>query len=170
MAITIESCKSLYIVTIVENLRGEGVKYLKNELLEAELRAMRVNGQSFDFVTMSNFYGGYRWFFVCPKCGNKYTKLFLPPEKAINKEKLYLCRHCHKLKNESSLIYKEPIYRNVLRPLKRLKSIEAQLKQGHLRKPDQIALIKEYKNIEEKLKASPDYLIYTFKKDKGLLK
>jgi len=107
---------------------------------------------------------------VCPKCGKRFTKLFLPPEYAITKEKLYLCRGCHKLKNESSLIYKEPIYRNVLRPLKRLKTIEAQLKQGHQRNSNQLALIKEYRTIEEKLKASPEYMIYTFKKDKGLLK
>jgi hypothetical protein len=42
-------------------------------------------------------FGGRRWWFLCPSCGRRVGKLYLPPN-----EKIFACRLCHGLTYRSS--------------------------------------------------------------------
>ncbi len=42
-------------------------------------------------------YGGLRWWFECPGCDRRASKLYLPPRK-----NLFMCRVCHDLSYESA--------------------------------------------------------------------
>ena len=130
-------------------------------------KKFKVNGQTFDYTAIKNKLGGYRWFFCCPKCGRRSSKLFLPPE-GSSKENLYLCKRCHKLKNQSSIFGQNSIYKRVTRPLKRLDNIAKRLERGYL-SPERVKeLLDEYDAIEKRLKSSQEYRLYAFKKKRGM--
>lgn len=42
-------------------------------------------------------YGGLRWWFLCPKCNLRVSRLYKPPQVYC-----FFCRHCHDLTYESS--------------------------------------------------------------------
>jgi len=44
------------------------------------------------------FYGGLRWWFLCPLCSRRVRKLYLPMDGAHQ----FGCRHCHALSYDSS--------------------------------------------------------------------
>jgi LSD1 subclass zinc finger protein len=44
------------------------------------------------------FYGGHRWWWLCPRCGSRRRKLHLPPGRTR-----FLCRDCHALTYASCL-------------------------------------------------------------------
>lgn len=41
--------------------------------------------------------GGFRWWFLCPKCRRRVSHLYRPPDAYC-----FLCRHCHDLSYESA--------------------------------------------------------------------
>lgn len=176
MQVTVEGCTSICIHALQKSIRKlierdhpqptieELYDYTKEELLK-----FAVNGQTFQYASMKNYLGGYRWFFLCPKCTNQASKLFLPPEGSRNKEQKYLCKSCHKLKNQSALMGQNNMYRLVTRPLKRMKEIEDKISKGHLKQEKVQELINEYESIERQLKESPEYRLYSFKKKHGLV-
>lgn len=176
MQITVESCQSICMSALQKEIRyaiekeklefkDENAAY---ELFVQELNKFSVNGQTFKYISKENYLGGYRWFFLCPKCNKRANKLFLPPVAATSREQKYLCKACHKLKNQSSLVGSNQLYKAVMRPLKRLKDIEDRIARGHLKSEKIQSLLDEYELIESRLKESQEYRLYDFKRKHGL--
>lgn len=175
MQVTIEAC-----TLICVNILQKAVKKLiKREYPEStrdetyqytfkELKKFTANEQFFEYEALSNYLGGHRWFFKCPKCHNRASKLFLPPV-GYGKEQKYLCKSCHKLKNQSALMGQNNMYRKVTRPLKRMKEIEEKVARGHLKNEKVQELLNEYENLEKELKTSPEFRLYSFKKKHNLI-
>lgn len=171
---TVESCTSISIHSLQKTIKRlihknyvdpspEDVYHHTNE----ELRKFQVNGQTFTYQVMKNYLGGHRWFFECPRCSKKSSKLFLPPVFS-NREQLYLCKNCHRLKNQSAIAGQNNIYRKVTRPLKKMKEIENKIARGHIRGEKIQELLNEYDRLETELKGSPEYRLYSFKKKHDL--
>jgi hypothetical protein len=129
-----------------------------------ELRKFSVNDQVFEYESMDGYLGGYRWFFLCPKCKKRSSKLFLPPLWAKNRERLYACKICHRLRNLSSITGMNSTYQKITRPLRRIKEIEDKISKGHLASEKIQELLNEYEALEQQLKSSPEYHLYSFKK------
>ena len=171
MQVTVESCTSININTLQKTIKRELNKDYPDSNQDEiyiytlkELKKFSVEGQTFKYEAITNYLGGYRWFFLCPKCGVRATKLFLPPEDILTKENKYLCKKCHKLKNQSAIAGQNSIYKKVTRPLKRMRLIENKIGRGHLTSEKVQALLEEYNDIENKLKNSPEFRLYSFKK------
>jgi hypothetical protein len=176
MKITVEQCSSLNIAALQKAIRRTIERDYPDSRTEEiyahtdnELKKFTVNNQIFDYSSMKNVLGGYRWFFLCPKCRNRAGKLFLPPE-GTTLERLYLCKNCHNIKNQSVAMGSNKIYRKVIKPLKRLRAIENKISKGYLPNDKIQALLNEHEAIENSLKAAPEYRVYLFKKKHGLLK
>jgi hypothetical protein len=176
MQITVESCTSICVNTLQKTIKRiidrDYPEADQDEIYSytlAELRKFTVNGQYFEYSAQSNYLGGHRWFFLCPKCKNRANKLFLPPAGSRNKESKYLCKICHKLKNQSALMGQNHMYRKVTRPLKRLKEIEDKIARGHLKTDKVQDLLNEYEQLEKQLKESPEFRLYSFKKKHNLI-
>ena len=135
---------------------------------ERELANFSTNGQSFNFTHIKNKLGGYRWFFLCEKCGKRVLKLFLPPEAYRTYTHKYYCKHCHGIFNESVMKSGNNLYRKVVRPLRRLREIEEMLEKGHLLSQKVEDLLNEYEKIEQDIKSCPEYRHYAFKKKRGM--
>lgn len=135
---------------------------------QQELSKFQVNGQVFQYTFVKNQLGGYRWFFTCSKCQRRVQKLFLPPQAYANYEHQYLCKECHGLLNESVMKANNNLYKKVIRPLKRLREIEAKLEKGHLQEKKVEELLNEYDQIEQEMKTSPEYRLYAFRKKRGM--
>jgi hypothetical protein len=181
MQITIELCTCVSISALQTAIKKVVTKDYPDSTEQenydhtlAELKKFTINDQYFDYVAIKNYMGGYRWFFVCPKCKKRAGKLFLPPygtslrKNAKHREHLFLCKDCHKLKNQSAIANQSKIYKNVTKPLKRLKFIEDRIAKGHIR-PDGIKeLLDEHESIEKGLKESQEFRLYSFKKKHNL--
>lgn len=172
---TVESCTSICINPLQRSIK----KLINRDYPEAapdeifnytlrELQKFIVNEQSFEFEPLDNYLGGHRWFFKCPKCGKRASKLFLPPPNC-GREQKYFCKSCHKLKNQSALMGQNNMYRKVTRPLKRMKEIEDKIARGHLKSDKVQELLNEYDSLEKELKKSPEFRLYTFKKKHNLI-
>lgn len=174
MRLTIENCKQIYIGTLQKTIRKlicrdypdstdeEMYKYTEGELLR-----FVANEQNFQYTAIKNRLGGYRWFFLCPKCNERVSKLFLPPP-GYQRELKYYCKNCHKLKNQSAVMGQNKIYRKVTRPVKRMKEIELKLERGYLSNDKVTELLNEYEALEKELKKTPEYRLYMFKKQHGM--
>ena len=171
MQITVESCHSVCVNPLQRSIK----KLLSRDYPEAspeevfdhtraQLGKFTVNNQYFEYEAIRNHLGGHRWFFLCPECCSRSSKLFLPPESATDRERRYLCKSCHRLKNQSAIQGQNNMYRKVTRPLKRLKEIEDKIARGHLKSEKVQELLNEYEKIEQGLKSSPEFRLYTFKK------
>ena len=136
----------------------------KLELMTQEFDNFRVNDQNFKYTYLKNHFGGYRWFFVCDKCGNKYRKLFLPPKEYVDLEQKYLCKECHNLYNESVISANKHMYKKVLAPLKKMQKIEKKLEKGYLRGEKIEELLNEYEQLEASMKSSTEYRLFAFRK------
>jgi hypothetical protein len=170
MAIMVEFCSMISIGALQKTVR----KMFKRDFpgsseeedyknTEEELKKFTINDQVFNYTAIKNKLGGYRWFFFCPKCNNRVSKLFLPP-KDTSLESRYLCKSCHKLKNQSVVMGQSKIYKKVTKPLKRMKEIEKKLERGYLSNPKIQILLDEYDKLEKNLKNTPEYRLYTFRK------
>ena len=174
MQVTAESCIVLSInnlqkairITLNRDFPGADDQTIY-EKTERELQKFSANDQFFSYKALKNHLGGYRWFFLCPKCGHQVTKLFLPPVGAKKREHTYQCKSCHRLKNQSSVMGQ--VYRNVTKPLKRMREIEDKLARGYIRKELVDGLLNEYETLEKELKDSPDYRLYAFKRKHNLM-
>jgi len=175
MQITVENCRSININTLQKTIKRiikrehpESTKEETHDLTLKELNKFNVNNQTFEYEAIENYLGGYRWFFKCPKCKKRSAKLFLPPIELVSRPQKYHCKGCHRLKNQSALQGQNNIFRRVTRPLRRLKDIENKIARGHLTKDKVNILLDEYEGIEQKLRSSPEYRLYAFKKKHDL--
>ncbi len=137
-----------------------------NYQLKESLKLFSINNQFFEYDAIPNTLGGLRWFILCPKCGKKSLKLFLP--KLDDREPLYLCKDCHKLKPNSMLLCNNKKYAHITRPLSRMEKIKKQLLRKKNMNPEELEkLFKEYDRIEQRLITSPEYRLWMFKKEHG---
>lgn len=127
------------------------------------LKSFTLNNQFFHYESIPNTLGGVRWFVLCPKCKKRSLKLYLP--KAKDRESLYLCKDCHKLKPSSMLLGGRSKYKHITRPLKRIEQIKKKLlnKKTNIEEVDK--LFKELDKIEKKLSESAEYRLWKFKKE-----
>jgi hypothetical protein len=175
MTLCVEQCTSISCNTLQTNIRkmidkdypDSTEEEIFNYTLE-ELKGFKINEQTFDYVFIKNQLGGFRWFFVCPKCKNKANKLFLPPKEALGREQKYHCKRCHHLRNESVIMANNKLYRTVLKPLKRLRDIEKKLEIGHLKGDKVKEFLDEYERLEKEMRTTPEYRLYIFKKKRGM--
>jgi superfamily II helicase len=130
-------------------------------LMYKSLKSFTINNQVFEYECQDNYLGGSRWYVLCPKCGRKGFKFYLPKD-GLNREQKYLCKKCHRLKNASALMGASKKYRKVVRPLKSLEKIKrALLKKGI--SPDKAApLLDAYEKIEKELETSSEYRLWKF--------
>jgi hypothetical protein len=175
MQLTVEKCSSININSLQKAIK----KLIKRDYPESsieetyvysqeELKKFAVNDQFFEYEALKNHLGGHRWFFLCPKCAKRASKLFLPPENG-NRERKYLCKVCHRLKNQSALQGQNNMYRKVTKPLKRLKEIQDKINRGHLKSEKVQELLNEHDFLEKGLKDSPEYRLFTFKKKHNMM-
>jgi len=175
MQITVEACTQIQISDLQKKIRKiiyreypeSSEEEVYNYTLE-ELKKFSTNGQTFEYSAQRNYLGGYRWFFICPKCKTKVNKLILPPE-GTKKDHQYQCKTCHGIKNQSVVMGQSSMYQKVTKPLKRLKEIEDKIAVGHLTMDKAKELMDEYDALENQLKSSPEYRLYVFKKKHGLI-
>jgi hypothetical protein len=170
MVLTTEKCTSLTIGALQRACRDiinrdypDSTEDEVYHYTELELKKFSANDQHFQYNPIKNKLGGYRWFFLCPKCNARVSKLFLPP-KGAKQDYLYLCKKCHGLKSQSAVMGQNSTYRKVTRPLKRLNEIEQRLERGHLTNAKIEELLDEYETIEKELKSTTEYRLYLFKK------
>lgn len=173
--LTVETCTAICINALQKSIKKiitrdypDATKEEAYEHTLEEMRKFSVNDQVFEYHAMENYLGGYRWFFICPKCKKKSSKLFLPPMGAKRREHKYLCKVCHRLKNQSAIMGANSMYRKVTRPLRRMKEIEDKISRGHLKGEKVRELLDEYEALEKQLKDSPEYRLYSFKKTHNL--
>jgi len=176
MQLTVEKCSSININSLQKTIKklikrdypDSSIEEVYTHSLE-HLSKFTVNDQLFEYEALKNHLGGHRWFFLCPKCGNRASKLFLPPEGTGNREKRYLCKTCHKLKNQSALQGQNNMYRKVTKPLKRMKEIQDKINRGHLKSEKVQELLDEHDTLEQGLKDSPEYRLFMFKKKHNMM-
>ena len=173
---TVESCSSIRISDLQTKIRRlidqEYPESSEEEIFnhtQNELRKFTVNGQTFEYHSRKNHLGGYRWFFVCPKCKHNVDKLILPPPEAKGRERLYLCKGCHRLRNQSAVLSNNSMYQKVTKPMKRMKEIEDKLAAGHLSMDKVKEYLDEYESLENGLKSTTEYRLYMFRKKRGTI-
>lgn len=137
------------------------------DLMYKSLRTFELNGQKFDYIHINCHLGGVRWYVKCPKCSKPSFKLYLPSNHK-DREQRYFCKYCHRLKNASLLLGASKRYRKVVKPLKQLERIRAQLLKKTITPERAKPLLEEYKRIETELAASPEYRLWVFQKEHGL--
>lgn len=173
MPLTVENCISIDIHSLQKTVKRivnkdypESTSEEMRRYTLEELKKFTVNDQFFEYESIKNYLGGYRWFFSCPNCGKRCGKLFLPPP--ATRVQQYYCKTCHKLKNQSALQGQNNMYRKVNKPLKRMREIEDKISRGHLIPTKVQELLNEYESLEKNLKGSQEYRLYTFKKKHDL--
>lgn len=153
---------------VKEHIKEQFPKLMPDDInikIGLNLKIFSLNDQTFEYTSVPNNFGGVRWFVLCPKCGKKSHKLYLP--KGKDREQRYLCRYCHKLKPSSLLLGKQKKYKNVAKPLKRLEQIKKKLLHKKIKAIEAEELLEEYDRIEKKLADSPEYRLWVFKKEHG---
>jgi len=174
MKLTVESCNTIYIGRLQKTLKKQIAKDYPDSTVEEtynhmqrELGGFTANNQKFSYTAIQNKLGGHRWFFKCPKCSSRVSKLFLPPN-GSTPDKRYLCKACHNLKNRSAVLGQSRIYQNVYKPMKRMKEIEQKLEKGYLPNNKVQELLDEYDKLEAHMKQCPEYRLYLFRKRRGM--
>lgn len=168
----LESAVSFRFSTLVQKLKT----YLKNkypeitnseitEKISKSLLKFSINNQYFDYTYIVPKMGGERWYILCPKCNKKALKLFLP--ESLDREKLYLCRWCHKLKPLSLIFSRNPHYKGLVKPLKELEDIKDKLLKKTVQSRDVEALLDRYDELQEYLSKSIEYRLWKFKREHG---
>ena len=174
MKLTLENCTSIYVGTLQKTFKKKAHKFDQNlsedalfNHIQEDLIKFTVDDQTFQYTSIKNRLGGHRWFFLCPKCSTRVSKLFLPPI-GNGLESRYLCKTCHGLKNQSAVMGQNRIYKQVTKPLKRLREIEKKLENGYLGNDKIKELLDEYEGIEAQMKDTPEYRLYVFKRSRNL--
>ena len=137
------------------------------DLMHKNLKEFRLNGQQFDFEANPATLGGIRFLVKCPKCGVPSVKLYLPSS-FPDREKLYLCKKCHRLKNACRMISRTPLYSKVIKPLRRLERLNEILMEKNITPEKAQPFLDEYKKIEKELAESPEYRLFKFRKEHGV--
>jgi hypothetical protein len=165
-----ESTVSFNFIVLVKKIK-EHLKELfpfasANEISDRigiSLKDFTINNQTFEYTSIPNGFGGARWYVICPKCGKRSSKLFLP--KTRDREPLYLCQICHKLKPSSLLLGNQKKYQEITKPLKKLERIKKKLLKKTLSTKVAGELLDEYTELERKLAGTPEYKLWKFKKE-----
>jgi len=131
-----------------------------------ELENFEIDGQKFTFSNNPNKLGGVRWYVQCPKCGKTSLKLYKPVKEG-NKDQKYYCKSCHMLKSPSALHGPTKVYREVLRPLKRLEKIRQELDKKYLTEDKKRSLLDEHDKIRAELSKSTEYRHYKYNIERG---
>ena len=152
----VEDCEVLRVKTIYKEIK-DGLKKLSSgetpaDLAKkiAELMSLKITvGEGKDafsynisYTTTPCHYGGSRLWFICPSCGNRAGVLYQP-----SYSKYYLCRDCQQLTYESRQRHKDRFYEAFVKPLDRLRKIEASLKKKWLRLDKRLELLHKYKQL-----------------------
>jgi len=176
MRLTAEACSQINITDLQKKVRKvitrdypESTEEEIYSHMANELKKFVVNGQAFEYSSQRTYLGGYRWYFICPKCKKRSNKLLLPPETLKDHEQLYQCKICHGIRNRSTSIGQSTLYQTVTKPLRRMKQIEDKIAIGHLTMDKVQDLLDEYETIEKGLKTSPEYRLYMFKRKHNML-
>ncbi|MBD3261257.1 MAG: hypothetical protein GF334_06165 [Candidatus Altiarchaeales archaeon] len=171
--VSIESTTCFSFGNLVRKVKAEIRKKFPNahdkefeKLIYNSLRTFTLNGQEFDYEASPNHLGGVRWYVKCPKCGSPRLKLYLP-SKYKDREQLYLCQACHKLKNHSLLLGTSKKYKKVIRPLIRLEKIRRILLRKSMTPEKAKPYLEEYERIEKDLAVSPEYRLWKFQREHG---
>ena len=144
-------------------LKGKSLE----DLIYKNLVTFNLNEQEFDYVSHPNNFCGVRWYVKYPRCSDPCLKLYLP-NMHKDREQLYLCKNCHKLKNASLLMGHSKKYTKVVKPLKQLEKIRSQLLKKDMTPDKAKPLLDEYKKIEQELAASAEYRLMRFQKEHGM--
>lgn len=145
------------------DLKGKSL----SDLIYKNLREFRLNGQQFDYIQFTTSFDGVRFYVKCPKCGDKSDKLYLPSN-LPDREKLYLCKKCHRLKNACYMIARTSLYHKVIKPLRRLERLNELLMEKNLTPEKAQPLLDEYRKIEKELAESPEFRLFKFRNEHGL--
>jgi hypothetical protein len=81
------------------------------------------------------------------------------------KEQLYLCKLCHKLKNSSLILGDSKKYVKVYRPLRQLEKIKKLLLKRGMTPEKAQPFLEKYHKIESELAVSPEYRLWKFQKE-----
>jgi len=130
-------------------------------LMYKNLSKFSINNQEFEYSHQNNYLGGARWFVKCPKCGKNCFRLYLPKEES-GRERLYLCKVCHDLKNASSLMGASKKYKHVVKPLKQLEKIKIALLKKGMTAEKAAPLLDAYEKIENQLASNSEYRLWKF--------
>ena len=158
---------NVLIKKIKKKLKEDNPNDSKEDILDKvskSLKTFELNGQNFEFTYVRTYLDGVRWYVKCPKCGNLSFKLYLP-KKDSNKEQLYLCKDCHKLKNISSLMGNSKKYTKVYKPLKKLEKIRSLLLRKGITPQKAKPLLDTYERIEKELSTSSEYRLWKFQRE-----
>lgn len=168
---SVESAHCLKVQNIVNAIKNSALEKdpsLSADDLQAIVKSQilnfQINQQKFKFSSSENHLGGHRWYMHCPECGKKSLKLYKPEES--EEKDVYLCKECHNLKSPSSLHGPTKMYREVIRPLRRMKKIR-ELLDRPISSKKATSLVEEYEALEKHLKSSDQYKIYKFKVRNG---
>lgn len=137
-----------------------------NDLIYKNLRDFRLNGQQFDYEKKPKDFGGNEFVVKCPKCGKNCTNLYLP--NLPDRESLYLCLNCHRLKSYGKIIAGSKLYNKVIKPLRKLEKLNKILLEKNLTPEQAQPYLDEYRIIEKALAESPEYRLYKFRKEHGV--
>ena len=122
--------------------------------------------QKFEYISFDNWYGGKIWYVICPKCGSRSKKLFLP-KGVKDREQSYQCMTCHKIKTAVPISKKRK--KEVVNPLKELKCIETKLLTKNKFNSDEIkTLLDRHHVLEESLKGSVEYRLWKFRNERKI--
>ena len=109
----VEDCRRLNIF----GLKREGHLVGGTDLLGGSLVIGSVGQEQHIRLTSTPcYFGGRRWWFVCPACDRRAGVLYKPPH-----SRNYLCRHCHGLSymlSQNHRVRLEPILRDTKLTLK----------------------------------------------------
>ena len=134
----------------------------ETDLVNKSLELFKSKGQAFKFAQQLNRVGGFRWYFLCPVCGSRRSKLWYP-EGIPGRSQIYACTECHKLKPMGILSPDSKKYKEIVKPLRRLESLKKKLLKMPLTdNPKAVKYIEEYDRIEEELETSAVYKLWKY--------
>jgi hypothetical protein len=133
---------------------GEGELTARDvsDAVEHNLKMFSLENQTFEFFSIANKLGGFRWLAKCPQCESHILKLYKPE----GSDK-YLCKDCQNLRPPSALYGPTRRYKEVIRPMRRMERIKEILATSNLSEIKTKALLDEYEKLEKTLKDSTFY-------------
>ena len=115
--ITIEQCEQISISVVVRQQKyhilkikpnislGEFNSIMIQRLDNLCLRSLMHNSPSkLSFTSSTLYFGGIRYWFKCPTCGNRVGKLYKPGH-----EEKFKCRQCHNLTYKSTQTHNQKV-------------------------------------------------------------
>jgi hypothetical protein len=167
--VSVESTTSLDFVNLVRKVKRDirtkfpdDSEEQYNKRIYDSLKTLKINEQTFEYESEHIHLGGVRWYVLCPQCGKRCLKLYLP-NKFPGKVQKFLCVACHGLKHASLLVGSTAKYKEVIKPLKRLEKLRGMLLKSNMTSEKALPYLEEYEKIEKNLSNSPAYKLWKFK-------